>query len=81
MDSVLPLHGHMSDEFFVFAVKQGFVGFKSMQRTREIYAIGLRTHPKSSAIYLEAFNCELETCQRKITRMSNSGNFKTQYKS
>lgn len=76
IDTVLLLHGHMSDELFVFAVKQEFVGLKNIQKTREIYAAGLRIHQNSSALYLEAFNCELAFCKRMITQMSKSGNFK-----
>lgn len=76
IDTVLLLHGHMSDEVFVFAVKQGFVGLKNMQKTREIYSNGLRIHQNSSALYLEAFNCELAFCKRKIAQLSKLGNFK-----
>lgn len=81
IDTALLLHGHVSDELYVFSVKQAFVGLKNMNKIRETYGNGLRIHQNSSALYLEAFNCELAFCEKMNTQMLKSGNFKIQYKS
>ncbi|XP_050530549.1 U3 small nucleolar RNA-associated protein 6 homolog [Daktulosphaira vitifoliae] len=59
IDSALLLHGHISDEIYVFAIRQEFLDLKNIQKARELYTTGLRLHKKSSSLYLEAFDIEL----------------------
>lgn len=74
LNNALLLHGHISDELYVFAVKQEFLDIKSMQKTREMYTVGLTIHKNSSALYLEAFKCELAYSEMLIQNFIKQGN-------
>lgn len=74
LDKALLLHGHISDDLYVFALKKEFVHLKSIRKVREMYSIGLRAHEKSSALYLEAFKCELAYSEILTQKMLKSGN-------
>lgn len=74
IDSALLLHGHTSDELYVYAVKQEFVDLKNIQKAREMYTVGLRAHKNSSALYFEAFKCELAHSEILTQKILKSGN-------
>lgn len=75
LDSALLLHGHNSDEFYVFALKQQFQDVKSIQKAREMYTVGLRVHKNSSPLYLEAFKCELAFSEILTQKILKTGKF------
>lgn len=76
LDDALLLHGHVSDELYVFAIKQEFVDLRNIRKAREMYTVGLRTHKNSSSLYLEAFKCELAYSEILTQKVLKSGNFK-----
>lgn len=58
------LHGHISDEIFVFGIRQQFHNVKNVQKTRAMYTTALHIHKTSSALYLEAFKCEIASAHK-----------------
>lgn len=74
INSALLLHGHISDELYVFAVKQEFEDLKNIQKARELYTDGLHAHKNSSALYFEAFKCELAYSEILTQKVLKSGN-------
>lgn len=74
LDSALLLHGHISDELYVFAVKQEYLDLKNIQKAREMYTFGLRAHKNSSALYFEAFKIELAYSELLTQKVLKSGN-------
>lgn len=73
LDSALLLHGHISDDLYVFAVKQEYKDLNSIQKAREMYTFGLRAHKKSSSLYLEAFKIELAYSEVLTQKVLKSG--------
>jgi len=73
IDKALLLHGQISDELYVFALKQEFSNLKNIQKTRELYTSGLHVHKNSSALYLEAFKCELAYSKILTKKVLRSG--------
>lgn len=65
----------MSDDFYIFAVQQEFTDCKNIQKAREMYTNGLRIHKNSSALYLEAFKCELAYSEILTQKTLKSGNY------
>lgn len=80
IDRALLLHGHISDELYVFAVRQEFVSVKNIQKARELYIYGLRAHQNSLALHLEAFKGEINYSAILIERELQRGNFKLNLK-
>lgn len=74
LDKALLLHGHISDDLYVFALKKEYVDLKNIQKAREMYTVGLRAHKNSSALYLEAFKCELAYSEILTQKVLKSGN-------
>uniref|UniRef100_A0A2S2QRE6 U3 small nucleolar RNA-associated protein 6 n=1 Tax=Sipha flava TaxID=143950 RepID=A0A2S2QRE6_9HEMI len=56
IDKALSLHGNISDELYVFAVKSAY---PNIQKIREMYTIGIHTHKTSSDLHYYAFKYEL----------------------
>lgn len=69
------LHGHVSDKLYVFVVKQLFEKVNNIQKAREMYTVGLRAHKNSSALYFEAFKCELAQSDKLKQKLIMEGRF------
>lgn len=74
IDQALLLHGHISDDLYVFALKKEFVDLENIRKAREMYTVGLRIHKSSSALYLEAFKGELAFSEKLTQKVLKSGN-------
>ncbi|VVC27875.1 Hypothetical protein CINCED_3A004199 [Cinara cedri] len=70
IDSALLLHGQISDELYVFALKLEFINLKNIQKTRQLYTVGLRIHKNSAALHFEAFKCELASSNKLLLQNS-----------
>lgn len=64
------LHGHISDEIYVFGIRQQFNNVKNIQKTRAMYTTALHIHKYSSPLYLEAFKCEIASAYKLRQQIS-----------
>eukprot|EP00102_Acyrthosiphon_pisum_P007068 XP_003241351.2 PREDICTED: U3 small nucleolar RNA-associated protein 6 homolog isoform X2 [Acyrthosiphon pisum] len=73
INSALLLHGNISDRLYIYAVEIEIGFLRNIQKAREIYTSGLRSHKYSSNLYFEAFKCELTNSKMMIQEVLKSG--------
>lgn len=70
LDKALSLHGNISDELYVFAIKNEF---PNIQKVREMYTSGIHAHSNSSDLHFNAFKYELAYSEILRKQVLNRG--------